>query len=47
MPSWLRNQLFRAYRNQDKRSIVMLNRVFYKYRKTLQQNIESVVTEAE
>jgi hypothetical protein len=38
MPSWLRNQLTRAFRDKDKRSIVMLNRVFYKYQYTLRQS---------
>ncbi|HEU4963193.1 MAG TPA: cortex morphogenetic protein CmpA [Bacilli bacterium] len=37
MPSWLRNQLTRAFFDKDKRSIVMLNRVFYKYRRNLRQ----------
>jgi hypothetical protein len=32
MPSWLRNQLLRAFQEKDRRSIVMLNRIFYKYR---------------
>ncbi|UOF91828.1 cortex morphogenetic protein CmpA [Fodinisporobacter ferrooxydans] len=32
MPSWLRNQLARAFSEHDKRSVIMLNRVFYKYR---------------
>ena len=33
MPSWLKNQLLRAFRDRDRRSVVMLNRVYYKYRK--------------
>ncbi|WP_096180351.1 cortex morphogenetic protein CmpA [Effusibacillus lacus] len=33
MPSWLRNQLQRAFREHDKHSVIMLNRVFFKYRK--------------
>ncbi|MBX6396195.1 MAG: cortex morphogenetic protein CmpA [Alicyclobacillaceae bacterium] len=37
MPSWLRNQLAKAFREKDKRSVIMLNRVFYKYR----ANVES------
>ncbi|ARU60593.1 cortex morphogenetic protein CmpA [Tumebacillus avium] len=45
MPSWLRNQLSRAFREKDKRSIVMLNRVFYKYQNTLRQ--EDAAEEAE
>ncbi|WP_152559227.1 cortex morphogenetic protein CmpA [Tumebacillus flagellatus] len=32
MPSWLVTQLSRAYRERDKRSILMLNRAFFKYR---------------
>ncbi len=39
MPSWLRNQLIRAYRKKDKRSIVMLNRAFFKYRRNLEDGI--------
>jgi hypothetical protein len=35
MPSWLKTQLTRAFQDKDKRSIVMLNRVFYKYRRNL------------
>jgi len=35
MPSWLRNQLTRAYREKDKRAIIMLNRAFYKYRRNV------------
>ncbi|TCP57671.1 hypothetical protein EV586_102115 [Tumebacillus sp. BK434] len=45
MPSWLRNQLTRAFRDKDKRSIVMLNRVFYKYQHNLRQ--EEAAEEAE
>jgi hypothetical protein len=37
MPSWLRNQLTRAFQEKDRRSIIMLNRVFYKYRRNLKQ----------
>lgn len=37
MPSWLRNQLLRAFRDGDKRSVVMLNRVYYKYRRSTEQ----------
>jgi len=37
MPSWLRNQLLRAFRDGDKRSVVMLNRVYYKYRRDTEQ----------
>ena len=33
MPSWLQNQLQRAFRERDKHSVIMLNRVFYKYRR--------------
>jgi hypothetical protein len=39
MPSWLRTQLSRAYREKDKRSIIMLNRAFFKYRRTLQDQM--------
>ena len=39
MPSWLRTQLTRAYRDKDKRSIIMLNRVFYKYLRNLRHRI--------
>ncbi|PWK16338.1 cortex morphogenetic protein CmpA [Tumebacillus permanentifrigoris] len=35
MPSWLKTQLSRAYREKDKRSIIMLNRAFFKYRSNL------------
>jgi hypothetical protein len=35
MPSWLKTQLTRAFQDKDKRSIVMLNRVFYNYRRNL------------
>ncbi|MCY0876211.1 MAG: cortex morphogenetic protein CmpA [Firmicutes bacterium] len=37
VPSWLRNQLLRAFRERDKRSVVMLNRVYYKYRRSTEQ----------
>lgn len=37
LPSWLRNQLLRAFREGDKRSVVMLNRVYYKYRRGTEQ----------
>jgi hypothetical protein len=37
MPSWLRNQLLRAFREGDRRSVVMLNRVYFKYRKNTAQ----------
>ncbi|MHB1628196.1 MAG: cortex morphogenetic protein CmpA [Bacilli bacterium] len=36
VPTWLKNQLLRAFRDGDKRSVVMLNRVYYKYRRTAQ-----------
>jgi len=38
MPTWLITQLTRAYRERDKRAIVMLNRAFFKYRKRLEAN---------
>lgn len=36
MPNWLKNQLLRAFHERDKRSVVMLNRVYYKYRRSPQ-----------
>ncbi|WP_018131756.1 cortex morphogenetic protein CmpA [Effusibacillus pohliae] len=44
MPSWLRNQLQRAFRERDKHSVVMLNRVFYKYRRNLHGNASHKAT---
>ncbi len=35
MPTWLKNQLLRAFHDGDKRAVVMLNRVYYKYRKNI------------
>jgi hypothetical protein len=36
MPSWLKTQLSRAYREKDRRAILMLNRAFFKYRNNMQ-----------
>ena len=36
MPTWLKNQLLRAFRDGDRRSVIMLNRVYYKYRRNAQ-----------